>query len=74
MRRLPLLSGEEVVKKLEKAGFIFVRQVGSHLILRRESSPRLTLSVPNYRELKKGTLRNILRQAGITVERFKELE
>lgn len=51
MRRLPLLSGEEVVKKLEKAGFIFVRQVGSHLILRRESSPRLTLSVPNYREL-----------------------
>ena len=74
MRRLPLLSGEEVVKKLEKAGFIFVRQVGSHFILRRESPPRLTLSVPNHRELKKGTLRNILRQAGITVERFKELE
>lgn len=74
MRRLPLLSGKKVVKKLEKAGFIFVRQVGSHLILRRELSPRLTLSVPNHRELKKGTLRNILRQAGITVERFKELE
>jgi len=74
MSRLPVLSGKEVATRLEKAGFIFVRRVGSHLILRRQGTPSLTLSVPDHKELKKGTLRMVLRQAGITVQEFAKLK
>jgi predicted RNA binding protein YcfA (HicA-like mRNA interferase family) len=71
--KLPRLSGKETVRRLEKAGFFFVRQLGSHLIL-RGGEPPTTLSVPNHKYLKPGTLRNILRQAEITVQRFNELK
>jgi len=74
MTKLPILSGKEVAKRLEQAGFIFVRQVGSHLILRKQEPPALTVSVPNHKELKRSTLKNILRQADITVEEFKKLK
>ena len=74
MTKMPVLSGKEVAKRLEKAGFIFVRQVGSHLILRRQEPPALTVSVPDHKELKKETLRNILRQAEITLEEFEKLK
>lgn len=73
MAKLPIVSGREVVRKLEKAGFIFVRQVGSHMILRREASPKMTISVPDHKELKRKTLKNILRQVGLTVRQFEEL-
>lgn len=73
MTKLPAISGKETVRRLEKAGFVFVRQIGSHLML-RGGEPAVTLSVPNHKELKPGTLRNILRQAGITVKRFSELK
>lgn len=74
MTKLPILSGKEVAKRLEQTGFIFVRQVGSHLILRKQEPPALTVSVPNHKELKRSTLKNILRQADITVEEFKKLK
>ncbi|MEE8346328.1 MAG: type II toxin-antitoxin system HicA family toxin [Dehalococcoidia bacterium] len=74
MTKLPTLSGKEVATRLEKAGFVFVRQVGSHLILRRQEPTGLTVTVPDHKELKKGTLKNILRQAGITVEDLKKLK
>lgn len=72
MSRLPRLSGGDCVRALGKAGFYFKRQRGSHLILRRDV-PFAQVIVPNHRELAKGTLRSIIRQAGLEVEEFERL-
>ncbi|MCX7048902.1 MAG: type II toxin-antitoxin system HicA family toxin [Candidatus Sumerlaeota bacterium] len=69
MNSLPKISGQECVKALLKAGFVFKRQHGSHIILRRDD-PFAQLVVPNHRELDRGTLRAILRQAGIGIGEF----
>jgi predicted RNA binding protein YcfA (HicA-like mRNA interferase family) len=70
---LPRVSGREVVKALSKIGYQFDRQRGSHIILRQGMSPFRRLTVPDHAEVAKGTLRSIIREAGITVEAFKEL-
>ena len=62
---LPRISGAELVRALEKLGFIAMRQRGSHVVLRRESSGCV---VPLHRELKLGTLSGVLKQAGISPE------
>ena len=72
MTKLPQASGRECVRALEKAGFYFVRQKGSHIYIRR-NDPFMQISVPQHRTLKPGTLRSIIRQAGLTVEEFVEL-
>jgi predicted RNA binding protein YcfA (HicA-like mRNA interferase family) len=73
MTKLPTdLSGKELVKILSKIGFAFQRQQGSHMVLRRES-PFARVVVPNHRNLRVGTLRTILNEAGITVEQLIEL-
>ncbi|MCX6141588.1 MAG: type II toxin-antitoxin system HicA family toxin [Ignavibacteriales bacterium] len=72
MSLLPRISGRECVKALEKAGFIIKRQEGSHIILRR-GEPFAQLVVPDHKELDRGTLRAIIRQAGITVDDFIKL-
>jgi predicted RNA binding protein YcfA (HicA-like mRNA interferase family) len=64
------LSGREIVKRLRHFGFEFDRQVGSHMMLRRHIPPAMTLSVPNHKTVKKGTLAGILRQADISLEEF----
>ena len=64
---LPRISGAEAVRALQKLGFIVLRQKGSHVILRRESTGCV---VPQHRELKVGTLTGVLKQAGVTVEEF----
>lgn len=69
MSKLPVVSGAECVKALEKAGFTVYRQRGSHIVLVRPQPPAQT-TVPNHRELDRGTLRAIIRQAGLTVEEF----
>jgi len=69
MPKLPLVSGTEVVRALERLGFVVTRQRGSHIMMRRDSSGCV---VPNHRELKIGTLAGILRQAGISPEEFIE--
>ena len=69
MSGLPRISGRECVKALGKAGFATRRQEGSHIILRR-SDPFGQLVVPDHKELDRGTLRAIIRQAGISVEEF----
>jgi len=74
MNKLPTVSGKEVVKRLGKAGFNFTRRKGSHMILRRERPTKITISIPDHKELKKGTLKNILRQANITIEEFERLK
>jgi len=70
MSRLPVISGKEVMGRLKKKGFVFARQTGSHFILRRTTAPEITVSIPNHRELKRKTLKNILRQTGITLDEF----
>ena len=72
MSKLPRVSGAEAVKALEKAGFRFLRQHGSHMILRRVD-PFSQTTVPNHRELDRGTLRAIIRQAGLSVDEFNKL-
>ena len=73
MSKLPNLSGKDVAKKLEKIDFVFVRQSGSHMILRREKPSKMTVTIPDHKELKRGTLKNILRQVGISVDEFLKL-
>ena len=69
MSKLPRVSGRECVRALEKAGFFFRRQEGSHIVLRR-NAPFAQLVVPDHKELDRGTLRAIIRQSGLTVEAF----
>jgi len=70
---LPRLSGREVVAALSKAGFRVDRQKGSHIVLRQDAAPHRRITVPDHREIAKGTLRAIIRQAGLTVEEFQDL-
>ncbi len=69
MSKLPVVSGAQCVKALERAGFIIYRQRGSHLTLVR-TDPQAQTTVPNHKELDRGTLRAIIRQAGLSVEEF----
>ena len=73
--RLPAVGGREIIRALLKAGFMIDRIVGSHHVMRHPSDPRCTVSVPIHggRDLKRGTLRAIIRQAGFTVEEFIDL-
>jgi len=70
--KLPSVSGRECVRALEKLGFVLRRQEGSHMILRR-NEPFSQVVVPDHRELDRGTLRAILRHAGIEIAQFAEL-
>ncbi|MBI4299052.1 MAG: type II toxin-antitoxin system HicA family toxin [Chloroflexi bacterium] len=73
MRRLPRgLSGNEVVRALQRAGFYFKRQKGSHIVLRRDD-PFAQVVVPAHRNIDPGTLLAILDGAGLTLEEFMEL-
>jgi predicted RNA binding protein YcfA (HicA-like mRNA interferase family) len=71
--RLPVVSGREVVRALSRIGYRLDHQTGSHLILRHDDPPHRRLTVPDHRELAKGTLRSLIRQAGLTVEEFSRL-
>lgn len=73
MSRLPRISGREAVKALRKTGYELDRQRGSHMILRLARSPYRRLVVPDHQELPNGTLRAIIRQAGLTVDEFRAL-
>ncbi|MEH2237337.1 type II toxin-antitoxin system HicA family toxin [Nostoc sp.] len=72
MRKLPLVSGQECIKALGKAGFYILRQRESHIIVRRHE-PFAEVVVPNHQELDKRTLRAIIRQVGLSVDEFIEL-
>jgi predicted RNA binding protein YcfA (HicA-like mRNA interferase family) len=72
MTKLPRISGRDCISLLTKLGFAVKRQHGSHIILRRES-PFAQVVVPDHSELDIGTLRAILRQAGIPPDEFIKL-
>jgi len=71
MSKLPRISGRDCVKELEKADFHPKRREGSYMILRRDD-PFAQVVVPDHRELDRGTLRAIIRQAGLSVSEFVE--
>ena len=69
MPKPPAVSGKEARRALERLGFVFKRQRGSHVILRRGNRGCV---VPMHREINRGTLKGILEQAGVSVEEFVE--
>ncbi len=73
MPKLPVISGIEAVKALSKIGYEVDHQTGSHIILRQNKYPHRRLTIPNHKEIAKGTLRGLIKQAGLTVEEFIEL-
>ena len=73
MAKLPIISGMEAIKALSKIGYEIDHQTGSHLILRHKEEPHRRLTVPNHKELAKGTLRAVIRQSGLTREEFLKL-
>jgi predicted RNA binding protein YcfA (HicA-like mRNA interferase family) len=71
--KLPVVSGREVVKALSKVGFKLDHQTGSHMILRHDEAPHRRITVPNHKEIAKGTLRAIISDTGLSVEEFMDL-
>ena len=72
LSQIPLISGADAVKAFERAGWIIVRQSGSHLHMAKTGS-QLILTIPQHKELKKATLKNIIRSSGLLLSEFKEL-
>ncbi|MEX1246571.1 MAG: type II toxin-antitoxin system HicA family toxin [Thermoanaerobaculia bacterium] len=72
MSCLPRISGRECIRALRRLGFEEIRQEGSHVVLRR-TEPFAQVVVPDHKELDRGTLRAILRLAGIERAKFVEL-
>lgn len=71
MPKLPSLSGERVVRALKRAGFVELRQKGSHVSLEKRTPEKTFRTVvPLHHTLAKGTLSDILKQAGLSVEQF----
>ena len=73
MSQLPRISGREVAKALRGIGYEFDYQSGSHIVVRQTDPPHRRLTVPDHGEVAKGTLRAIIRQAGLTVDEFRAL-
>ena len=70
-QRLPALTARDVIRALERAGFVVARQSGSHCRLVHAADPARKITVPVHSgDLKRGTLRAIIAQAGFTVEQF----
>ena len=73
MPKLPSVSGERVVRALKCAGFVQLRQKGSHVSLEKKTDNKAWKTVvPMHSELAKGTLADILKQCGLTVAEFLE--
>lgn len=70
-RRLPVLSFRQVVRALERLGFQIDHVTGSHYRLKHTQDPRRSTVVPRHsRDIKRGVLRSIVRQAGVSVDEF----
>ena len=66
---LPVLSGREVVRVFGQLGWQIARQRGSHIVLVKPDHIA-TLSVADHKEIAKGTLRSLIRAAGLTIDAF----
>lgn len=73
MSEMPALSYIKIINALQRLGFIVIRQKGSHIRLqKREGDKVLKITVPAHKPVKANTLRQILKQSGISLEEFKE--
>lgn len=72
MPPLPVISGRRCVAALARIGFVQTGHRGSHMIIERDAPPTM-ISVPDHSTLDRGTLRSIIRQAGLTVQEFLDL-
>jgi len=72
MNKLPIVSGRECIAALGKVEFYIKRRESSHVILRR-NDPFAQVVIPDHKELDRGTLRAIIRQAGLSVDEFLRL-
>ena len=73
MAKLPIVSGATAVRAFKRIGYEVDHQTGSHIIMRRHDPPYRRLTVPNHDSLAKGTLRALIREAGLTVDEFVDL-
>jgi len=67
--KLPVVSGKQAVEAFSKRGWKPDRRKGSHIVLTKEGSP-VILSVPDHKEIQRGTLRSLIRDAGLTLKAF----
>jgi predicted RNA binding protein YcfA (HicA-like mRNA interferase family) len=72
MGKLGNISGKEATKAFAKAGWQTMGQVGSHLVMTKPGE-RANLSIPQHKELSVGTLRTLIRAAGLSVDEFLDL-
>jgi len=71
--KLPVISGEDLIRVLRKFGYEIARQKGSHVRIRNDAEPqRLPVTVPLHKELARGMLRSIIRDARISAEELLE--
>ena len=73
MSKLPSISAREAIRAFERVGYERDRQRGSHIVLRHHDAPHRRLVVPEHKSLAKGTLRALIREAGLTVDEFMSL-
>ena len=73
MTKLPVVSGADAIRAFSRIGYEVDRQRGSHVILRNAAPPFRRLVVPNHKVLAKGTLRSLIREAGLTPDEFAAL-
>ncbi len=71
MPPVPVLSGRDVVRTFERFGWRVARQRGSHIVMVKEGHIA-TLSIPDHKEVGRGTLRSLIRSAGLTIAEFVE--
>jgi len=70
MSKLPVLSASKLIKVLSELGYYTDHQTGSHIILRQNKPPFRRLTIPNHKEIAKGTLNAIIEDAGLTRDEF----
>jgi predicted RNA binding protein YcfA (HicA-like mRNA interferase family) len=74
MTKVPSLPYDQIIRALQRDGWVVVRQKGSHVRLQKHTAAEtLKLTIPTHRPLKRSTLAHILKQAKLTAEGFKEL-
>jgi len=73
MSKLPILTGEKIVKTLQKAGFEIIRQRGSHMLLRHRDGRTTVTPIHKGSDVDRGLLRKIINDADLTREEFVKL-
>lgn len=73
MSKLPILSATKLIKTISKLGYYTDHQTGSHIILRNNKPPFRRLTIPNHKEIARGTLNSIIEDAGLTRDEFLSL-